>query len=133
MIETQNFAEFSFIEIQSVLAFFLTVAIKLECRPKHPRIQHESRIYERLRDKVGIPEIKWCGKDGDFQSLVMELLGPDLQQLLDFCSGRFKLKTVLMLADQILSRIECVHRQGIIQRDIKPENFAMYVHYITFL
>jgi serine/threonine protein kinase len=55
----------------------------------------------------------------------MDLLGKNLEALLTSCGGRFHLKTVLMLADQMLSRIEAVHLKGYIHRDIKPENFLM--------
>lgn len=52
---------------------------------------------------VGIPTIKWCGAEGDYNVMVMELLGPSLEDLFNFCSRKFSLKTVLLLADQMVS------------------------------
>lgn len=51
----------------------------------------------------GIPSIKWCGTEGDYNVMVMELLGPSLEDLFNFCSRKFTLKTVLLLADQMAS------------------------------
>lgn len=55
------------------------------------------------RPTVGIPSIKWCGAEGDYNVMVMELLGPSLEDLFNFCSRKFSLKTVLLLADQMVS------------------------------
>uniref|UniRef100_G3NC04 non-specific serine/threonine protein kinase n=1 Tax=Gasterosteus aculeatus aculeatus TaxID=481459 RepID=G3NC04_GASAC len=78
------------------------VAIKLECvKTKHPQLHIESKIYKMMQGGVGIPTIKWCGAEGDYNVMVMELLGPSLEDLFNFCSRKFSLKTVLLLADQM--------------------------------
>lgn len=55
---------------------------------------------------VGIPNVKWFGKEGDFNIMVMDLLGPSLEDLFNFCGRKFSLKTVLLLADQMV--INCL-------------------------
>ena len=65
---------------------------------------------------IGIPTIKWYGKEGEYNILVMNLLGPSLEDLFTFCGRRFSLKTILLLADQMLNRIEYVHSKTIVHR-----------------
>ncbi|XP_026472425.1 casein kinase I-like [Ctenocephalides felis] len=102
------------------------VAIKLECiKEKHPQLHIESKFYKMMQGGMGIPTIKWCGSEGDYNVMVMELLGPSLEDLFNFCSRRFSLKTVLLLADQLISRTEYIHSRNFIHRDIKPDNFLM--------
>jgi len=94
---------------------------------KHPQLLYESRVYKSLYTNgvVGIPSIKWFGTEGDFNVMVMDLLGPSLEDLFNFCGRKFSLKTVLMLADQMISRIEYLHSKNFLHRDIKPDNFLM--------
>lgn len=56
-----------------------------------------------LLNAGGIPNIRWCGVDGEDNVLVMDLLGPSLEDLFVYCGRKFSLKTVLMLADQMVT------------------------------
>ncbi|KAF8565040.1 hypothetical protein P879_07057 [Paragonimus westermani] len=114
------------------------VAVKMEnIYAKHPQLQFEHTVYRILAGAVGIPQAKfvqlftyyfgfrWYGATRTYWVLVMDLLGPSLEDLFTFCCRRFTMKTVLMLADQMLARIEHVHNKNFIHRDIKPDNFLM--------
>ena len=46
--------------------------------------------------------MRWFGVEGDYNVLVMDLLGPSLEDLFNFCNRKLSLKTVLMLADQMV-------------------------------
>ncbi|CAH9143701.1 unnamed protein product [Cuscuta epithymum] len=102
------------------------LAIKLESvKTKHPQLLYESKLYRILQGGTGIPNVRWFGVEGDYNVLVMDLLGPSLEDLFNFCSRKLSLKTVLMLADQMINRVEFVHTKSFLHRDIKPDNFLM--------
>lgn len=107
------------------------VAIKLEhTNTKHPQLFYEYKLYQYLlhdssvADK-GIPNIYFCSTEGDYNIMVMDLLGSSLEDLFNTCNRKFSLKTVLMLADQMIQRIEYLHSRHFLHRDIKPDNFLM--------
>lgn len=103
-----------------------SVAIKIEDHHVIPiQLEFESKLYQVMAGGVGVAHIKYFGKIGKDCVMVMEKLSDDLETLFRYCGYKFSLKTVLMLADQILERIEYMHCKNLVHRDIKPENFIM--------
>ena len=111
------------------------VAIKTEYRGEFNFLETESKIYHDLESEKGFPKIFWFGiinlnnpknkKRAQANVLVMELLGPDIWSLFNKQDKKFSLKTILMLAEQFLDRVEYLHKKNYIHKDLKPENFLM--------
>ena len=83
--------------------------------------------YKALSGGTGIPRVWWAGYACDYYALVHDLLGPSLEDLFNYCGRKFFLKTVLLLVDQLISRIEYIHSKSFIHRDVKPDNFLIGV------
>ena len=97
-----------FFQLLNAKSWFLFI-VKLESvKARHPQLLYQSKLYKILQGGMGIPHIRWYGQERDYNVLVMDLLGPSPEDLFNFCSRRFTMKTVLMLADQMIGRIECV-------------------------
>ncbi|CAN1131559.1 Casein kinase 1-like protein 11 [Linum perenne] len=83
------------------------VAVKLESvKTKHPQLHYESKLYMLLQGGTGIPHLKWFGVEVEYNIMVIDLLGPSLEDLFNYCNRKFTLKTVLMLADQLVYVID---------------------------
>ncbi|KAL8419004.1 hypothetical protein RB594_002279 [Gaeumannomyces avenae] len=102
------------------------VAIKFEPRKSDaPQLRDEYRTYKILVGCPGIPNVYYFGQEGLHNILVIDLLGPSLEDLFDHCNRRFTIKTVVMVAKQMLSRVQTIHEKNLIYRDIKPDNFLI--------
>ncbi|KAH7889433.1 CK1/CK1/CK1-G protein kinase [Phlebopus sp. FC_14] len=103
-----------------------TVAIKFEPRKAEaPQLRDECRSYRILAGCPGIPQIYHFGQEGLHNILVIDLLGPSLEDLFDMCGRKFSIKTVCMAARQMISRVQTIHEKNLIYRDIKPDNFLI--------
>ena len=104
------------------------MAVKFERHgTRCPQLRHEYKVYRELHNCHGFCSVYHFGTQDNYNVMVMDLLGPSLEDLFNKCSRRFSLKTVLQLADQLLERVDTLHARHLIHRDIKPANFVIGV------
>ena len=102
-----------------------SVAIKLEHNSvKYPQLLFEAKLLKSIPG-TGIPVMHWFGIAGEYNAMVMDLLGQNLEDLYNYCAKNFSLKTILMITIQMIERLKHVHDNHYIHRDIKPENFLI--------
>ena len=125
----------------------IEVAVKRELKRigKSVQLKTEAKVYQSLlnisqnqdltgaialpQETVqGVPKYYGIGElpDSSGYYLIMEFLGPNLNELFKFCgTHKFTISTTCLLAIQIINRIENLHKHNFIHRDIKPENFMI--------
>lgn len=72
-------------------------------------LQYESRLLEKFQGNPGYCQMLWSGVEGEFNVLVMDLCGPTIEELFNFCECKFSIKTVLWIASELVARIQTMH------------------------
>ena len=101
------------------------VAIKKETSHGTGSLNNETKILRTMNGFVGIPQYYSSYFYKGSSVLAQTLLGENLESLFQKCGKRFSLKTTYMLADQMISRIEALHKKNFVHRDITPTNFMI--------
>jgi len=101
-------------------------AVKVEnLKCDYPQLGHEARMYKILEGGEGIPRCFAYEEKNNEAFLVMDMLGESLQKLFVRCGNGFSVRTTLMLADQMISRVQYLHENNYVHRDLKPANFVV--------
>ena len=100
------------------------IIIKLEpTHAKHPVLFYECKTAMFLEGGPGIPNVLWCGSQGNYNIEILDIIGRSLEDLFNDCNRKFTLLTTLMIVDQMLRCIEFIHSKNFIHRNLKPEDF----------
>jgi len=111
-----------------------TYAAKVEKgSTRYPQLKFENKVYRSMYTYNGFPRAHWCGnailslnsRQDNMNVLIMDRLGASLESLYSLCDRKFGVKTVCMIGIQIVNRIQSLHSEGYLHRDIKPDNFLI--------
>ena len=101
-------------------------AIKLENKNKGQNLLENEAYIMSYLSGVKIPSVKSFGYSGDYNVLIMELMGKSLEDLFEnLPNKKMSIRCVCNLGYQMIDIMEYIHNKHIIHRDIKPDNFVM--------
>ena len=102
-------------------------------------LKHESKLLIFLKGIERIPKCLYFGAQGTYSILIMNLLGPSLKRLMNYCQGSFSLATTIKISLQLLNILKQIHEKGVLVRYMKPENITIgfgknrkYIYIIDF-
>ena len=70
---------------------------------KQSALKLEAAIYRIVNGEIGFPKLYWYGSEGDYNVMVIELLGRSIESLIQICGRKFSLATTFVLAEQMVS------------------------------
>lgn len=103
------------------------VAIKVEsAKSKTPQLLYEAKVLKALAlgSNSYTPKVHWHGVVENLNIMVMDLLGPSLQDVFTSCNHSLSHEKTMTIGLQIIKSVEYLHSMGFIHRDIKPENLV---------
>ena len=103
------------------------VAFKLvnEACDEKSCLKNGAKLLKFLNTVERIPKFLYNGKQGKYYILIMNLLGPSLQRLMEYCQGDFSFPTTLKIFIQLLDILKQIHDKGVLIRYLKPENMSI--------
>jgi len=121
-----SFGELYYGELASEKNKIVAVKVEPQTSVYNSFLLQEGSVYRNLEGGPGIPKVYWFGYHGsDYRAMIMDMLGPTLEDLFYGCNQKFSMKTILLLADQMFSVMEHVHSRGYVHRDLSPSNFVI--------
>lgn len=88
-------------------------------------ILQEGKILQTMQGGIGIAHMHWCGQEEDYNFIVLEELDRNLDTLMSVCKGKFTLKTVMMLGQEIIAILQYFHFKNFTHNQIMPRNFVL--------
>ncbi|KIK15267.1 hypothetical protein PISMIDRAFT_16631 [Pisolithus microcarpus 441] len=89
-------------------------------------LEHEYQVLSELGGAAGLPRPIWFGREGSYQAMVIDNLGPSLDGLLNASpDGALQLHHVAALGLQMITWLKYIHSHHFIHRDIKLQNMLM--------
>ena len=105
-------------------------AVKLQPK-EHSSLLNEATILQRIQEELkynidcGVPLCHYARRHDNLNVLVETELGKNIGELLGMCGGKFEHKTFLMVAEQMLKRVEFFHMQGYVHRTLSLGKFVL--------
>ncbi len=85
----------------------------------------EGKIMQTMQGGIGIPHMHWCGQEEDYNFIVIEDLKCNFDHILSKCSGKFSLKTTLMLGFELISIFQYYHFKNFVFNNLSPRHLMM--------
>lgn len=102
------------------------VALKMEKESiEISQLETETKVMKIMRGSKGFPKLIEFGSHDDCKYLAMQLLGPSLEEKFQINNFQFSPYYLCVICEQILNRIQSLHENFYIHRDIKPRQFLV--------